>query len=206
MKYPFYVLGAGGHAKVMISICIEKEMKINGILDEDESKWNTEILGYPVIGNFQILENLKSNAIVGVGNNIIRHNIVRRFDDFVDWQTLIHSSAYVHPSVEIGKGSVIMAGAVIQPDVKIGNHVIINTSASVDHDCIIDDHVHIAPGAHLAGGVEVGEGSFLGISSSAVPYVRIGEWSVVGAGGVVVNNIASRKMAVGIPAKIKKEL
>lgn len=206
MKDSLYVLGAGGHAKVIISVCLEMGMHIDGVLDEDEHTWGTKILGISVTGDLRILEKSRSKAIIGIGNNSIRRKIYERFNEYVDWQTFIHPDAYVHHSVKIGKGSVIMIGAVVQPDVRIGNHVIINTSASVDHDCVINDYVHIAPGVNLAGGVEVGDGTFFGISSSAVPYVKIGDWSVVGAGSVVINNIPSNKMVVGVPAKIKKEL
>jgi len=71
----------------------------------------------------------------------------------------------------------------------------------VDHDCEIEDFVHIAPGVHLAGGVLVGEGSLLGIGSSVIPYKRIGRWTIVGAGGVVVNDIPDCVTVVGVPAR-----
>ncbi len=206
MKIPFYILGAGGHAKVVVSICIEKRKKIEGVLDEDKNKWGKELLGIPIIGGFADLKNNRSNAIIGIGNNKIRSKIAKKYTNNVDWITAIHPLSYVHPSVTIGYGSVIMAGVVIQPDTVIGNHVVINTSASIDHDCVINDYAHVAPGVHLAGGVEIGQGTLLGISSSAIPCVKIGEWSVIGAGSVVVNDIPSKKMAVGIPAKIKKAL
>ncbi|ACF14604.1 transferase hexapeptide repeat containing protein [Chloroherpeton thalassium ATCC 35110] len=207
MSEIIYVLGAGGHAKVLISTLLDVGIVPDGVLDEDEKKHGKKILDVSIIGDFSLLKKQKNiKAIVAIGDNIIRSKIAQKYDVFVNWLNVIHSNAYVHRSVKIGRGSVIMAGAVIQPDVKIGEHVIINTSASVDHDCIIKDHVHVAPGVHLAGGVEIGEGAFLGIASSAVPYVTIGDWSIIGAGAVVTSNIPSKKMAVGVPAKIKKEL
>jgi len=93
----------------------------------------------------------------------------------------------------------------VQPDVIIGKHVIINTCASVDHDCKLEDFVHIAPCVHLAGGVLVGEGSLLGVGSSVIPYRRIGKWSIVGAGSVIVNDIPDHVTVVGVPAKLIKQ-
>ena len=64
--------------------------------------------------------------------------------------------------------------------------MIINTSASVDHECMIEDGVHICPGAHLAGKVSVGRGSWVGIGSSVVERVKIGTGAMIGAGAAVV--------------------
>ena len=99
-----------------------------------------------------------------------------------------------------------MAGAIVQPGAKIGRHCIINTGACVDHDCIIEDFVHIGPNSALAGGVTVGEGTFVGIGSSVVPYVTIGKWSTIGAGSAVITDIPDNCMAAGVPALIKKIL
>ena len=61
-----------------------------------------------------------------------------------------------------------MGGVVINADTAIGKHCIINTNASVDHDCVVEDFVHISPNSGLAGGVEVGEGSQIGIGASVI--------------------------------------
>src|SRR5262249_58040314 len=110
-------------------------------------------------------------------------------------------TAWVHPSVTIGAGTVIFAGAVIQPDATIGAHVIVNTRASIDHDCVLGDFVHVAPGVGLAGNVTLEEGAFLGIGAAAVPGSRVGAWATVGAGGVVIQPIAAGVTAVGVPAR-----
>ena len=94
-----------------------------------------------------------------------------------------------------------MAGVIIQPGVKIGRHCIVNTGSCIDHDCIIDDFAHIAPKCGLAGGVSIGEGSFIGIGSSIVPNRAIGKWSIVGAGSVVIKDIPGYSTSYGIPAK-----
>ncbi|MGZ9197173.1 MAG: DapH/DapD/GlmU-related protein, partial [Candidatus Deferrimicrobiaceae bacterium] len=75
---------------------------------------------------------------------------------------------------------------------------------SVDHDCAIGDFVHICPGAHLGGAVVVEEGTFLGVGSSVVPGIRIGRWSVIGAGAVVTKDIPDNCTAVGVPARVIK--
>jgi UDP-perosamine 4-acetyltransferase len=60
----------------------------------------------------------------------------------------------------------------------------------------------VAPGVQLAGDVKLGEGVFFGIGSCAIPGVRVGEWTMVGAGAVVVDDLPSDVTAVGVPARM----
>lgn len=199
------IIGAGGHAKVVISTLFELNFKIVGILDDDPNKWNQKVFNVPIIGPIELLKTGNYElGIVAIGDNKIRNEIVNKYGNFCKWVSIIHPFSYVHPSVQIGEGSVIFAGVVIQPDVIIGKHVIVNTSASIDHDCNIEDFVHIAPGCHLAGGVYVGEGSLIGIGSSIIPYKKVGKWSIIGAGSVVINDIPDCVTVVGVPARILK--
>lgn len=196
-----YLLGGGGHAKVLLSIVELIEYNKIIILDDDEKKVGKSISGYPIQKMSKYYDKF-IKAVVSVGNNKTRKEIVKRFPK-AQWTTLIHPHSYVHSSVEIGKGSVICAGVVIQPDVRIGEHVIVNTGATIDHDNRIQDFVHIAPGVHTAGKVTINEGTFLGIGSSVVPCKTIGAWSTIGAGAVVICDIPRDVTAVGIPAEAK---
>jgi sugar O-acyltransferase (sialic acid O-acetyltransferase NeuD family) len=199
------VVGAGGHAKVILSAAMECGLRISFIIDDDEAKWGKEIFGIKVKGPISAYKNSNYSAIVAIGDNETRKKMVDNLIHF-EWITIIHPHAYVHKSAIIGKGTVIFAGAVIQPDVIIGTHCIINTGSTVDHDCRIGNFVHVAPGVNIAGGVTIGEGSFLGIGSKVIFGKRIGEWTVVGAGSVVAQDIPSKVLSLGVPAKIKKQI
>src|SRR5690606_5139306 len=98
-------------------------------------------------------------------------------------------------------GNVVFAGAVINPGVETGHAVIINTSATIDHDCWLGAGVHISPGAHVAGGVQIGDEAWVGIGSSVKELVSIGARSKVGAGAAVVASIADETTVVGVPAR-----
>ncbi len=196
------VIGAGGHSKVVISTLVELNFKVVGILDDDEKKWGSKFCEVPILGAIELITKGNfSNAILAIGDNKVRKSIYQRYSKFSSWLIAVHPHSYVHPSANIGKGTVVFAGAIIQPDVLIGEHVIINTGASVDHDCKIADYVHLAPGVKVAGGVSIDEGSFLGINSCVIPEKRIGKWSIVGAGGVVVRDVNDSATVIGIPAK-----
>jgi sugar O-acyltransferase (sialic acid O-acetyltransferase NeuD family) len=197
------ILGFGGHSKVVLDLAKNLDLSISGLYDDNPDTYGKEYNGIKVLGPINSIAS--GTAVIAIGNNQIRKNIVDQSLP-INWKVLIHPSSYVSLDAYIGEGTVIMAGAIIQPGANIGRHCIINTGACVDHDCIIEDFVHIGPNSALAGGVTVGEGTFVGIGSSVVPYVKIGKWSTIGAGSAVINDIPDNCMAAGVPAVIKKML
>ncbi|HHV42756.1 MAG TPA: acetyltransferase [Clostridiaceae bacterium] len=202
------VLGAGGHAKVVIATLLEVGYKVTALLDDDKEKVGYEIFHVPVVGGFDRLADYGfCQALIALGDNQKREATALSFEGCYDWVTVVHPTAVVHKSVKIGKGTIVFAGTVIQPDTSIGNHVIINTGATVDHDCRIGNFVHIAPGVHLAGNVSISDGAFLGIGTSVIPGKTIGKKAVVGAGSLVINDIPSFSKVAGVPARpIRKGL
>lgn len=199
-KSKVVVIGSGGHAFVVASILITLGHEIVGFYDDDPQKWGTCIFGIPIIGaiNKVLLATNFSHAIVAIGQNDIRKNIVQNLD--LNWISVVHPFSWVHPEVEIGVGTVICAGAIIQPGAIIGSHVILNTKASVDHHCQVGDYAHIAT-SHLAGGASIDEGAFMAVSSTVLPSIHVGAWATVGAGSVVNKNVPACATVIGSPAR-----
>lgn len=193
------VIGAGGHARVVVSTLLEAGCSAVELYDDDRSRWGREVLGARVVGALAELRGASRRAVIGVGDNAARAQIARELG--LDWMTVVHPRAWVHGSVRLGAGTVVFAGAVIQPDAALGEHVIVNTGATVDHDCRIGDFAHVAPGVHLCGGASVGEGALLGVACAAVPGTHVGAWAVVGAGAVCVRDVPERATVLGVPAR-----
>jgi len=198
------IIGAGGHAKVVISTLRAAGHTVTAVFDDDPAKHGTRLLGVEVLGATADFDGY-GKAVIAVGHNATREMIAERFKG-VDWMTVLHPNACIDPSVRLGEGTVVFAGSVIQPDTVIGAHVIINTSATVDHDCVIGDYSHLAPGTHLAGGNRVGEGVLLGIGAVVIPGRQIGERAVIGAGGVVVKDVPAGTTVFGVPAAPRKSI
>lgn len=194
------LIGAGGHAKVVISTLQAVGRTLITLFDDDKEKWGSELLGIPIVGPVESLIAKEFDlGLITIGSNSRRNDIAGTVS--LEWERAVHPAAYVHASVVLGPGTVVFAGATIQPDTVVGNHVIVNTGASLDHDCRIGDFAHIAPGVSLCGAVEVGEGALLGVGSSATPGIEIGSWSTVGAGAVVVEDLPAGSVAAGVPAR-----
>ncbi len=201
-KESIAIIGAGGHAKVVIGTLQAAGLSAAAVFDDNPSVWNTEILGVPVLGAVnRLAEEGYSRAVIAIGDNATRRRLSVQLRG-VEWVSVVHPRTWIHPSVRIGAGTVVFAGVVIQPEARIGNHVILNTGATVDHECIIHDYAHVAPGVHLAGRVEIGEGAFIGIGSSVIQCRKVGAWAVIGAGAAVVRDIPDGVTAVGVPARV----
>ena len=198
---PVVVLGAGGHARVVISTLLVQERTVIAVLDDDDSLWGDTLLGVPVTGPLSKLESYEDcAAIIAIGNNAIRQRVAQQTDGL--WTRVIHPHSSIDPKTEIDPGTVVMAGAVIQCGSRIGAHSIVNTSATIDHDCLIEEFVHVAPGCHLAGDVEVHRGTLLGIGSKVIPGMRIGADATIGAAAAVVRDVPDRVTVTGVPGRI----
>jgi acetyltransferase EpsM len=198
-----HIIGAGGHAKVIVALAEAAGHRISGIYD-DSPEAPPQLLGHEVTHGLTNVPNIPDTlAFLAVGGNSLRQQLVERFHH-VQWAALIHPAAWVAPDAVVGAGSVVMAGSIVQPGVQIGRHVIVNTLAGVDHDGILGDYVHVAPGCRLAGNVRLAQGVFAGVGSVFTPGASVGIWSVVGAGAVVTGTLPANVTAVGVPARIIK--
>lgn len=119
--------------------------------------------------------------------------------------TLIHPTAYVSASTEIGEGTIVSPGAVIASHSRVGRHVFINRGALIGHHTCIGDHVTIQPGANIAGHCEIGESTYIGMQAAVLDRLRVGRGVVVGAGAVVTKNLPDAVQVLGVPARIVKE-
>jgi len=196
-----HIIGAGGHARVVIQLARACGYTVVGILDDDRNKIGSELLGVPVTGTAQSQATLDEDipAMIAIGKNATRERLDRELNH--RWVSLIHPSAVVDDTAEIGEGTVVMAGAIVQAGSILGRHTVLNTGATVDHDCHLADFSHVCPGVNLPGNVQIGVGAMIGAGATAIPGAIVGDWSVVGAGSTIVRSIPDNVTAVGAPAR-----
>jgi len=198
------VIGAGGHARVVIDIARAAGFDPSAALDPSEV--GSVCNGVKVIGGDDLAEREYSlgmrSAVVAIGDNRLRMKLGQRLRTIgFALPPLIHPSAMLSPSARVGEGSVVMPLAIINASAAIGEMVIINSGAIIEHDCKIGDGAHVAPGCCLGGTVSVGTGTLVGIGSVVRPEAQIGDFAVIGAGSTVIRNIAGHGVATGCPAR-----
>jgi sugar O-acyltransferase (sialic acid O-acetyltransferase NeuD family) len=196
------VVGAGGHAKVVIAAMRAMGLRVDAVLDDSRDRWGETFHGAPILGGIGELAGWPGvRAVITVGNNARRRAIAEAHPG-VDWLTVVHPAAIVHESATLGPGAMVMWRAVVEPDVVIGAHAIVNTGAAVCHDARVGDYAHVSVTSTLAGGAVVGHGVFLGMNACVIGTARVGDWATVGAGASVVRDVPAGATAVGVPARV----
>lgn len=203
MKEKLLIIGASGHGKVIADIALKmNKWQSIAFLDDNENVGSS--MGIQIIDESASISKYIDDYdfIVGIGNNVIREKIQRQLEaEEASIPVLVHPSAIIGEQVYLEAGTVVMAGAVINCCTKIGKGCIINTASTVDHDNVIEDYVHVSPGAHLAGTVKVGRGTWLGAGSVVSNNINITHSCKIGAGAVVIRDITESRTYVGVPVR-----
>lgn len=197
-----YLVGAGGHGKVCADVAEAMKRWDEIVFLDDHPPMEYP---YPVEPFASHLVEPRADYFVAIGGGQVRQRIARMLTEAgANLATLIHPHAFMGSRVQIGPGSVIMAGAVVHADAHLGCGTIVNTCASVDHDCRIADYCHVAVGAHVCGTVCIGEGCWIGAGAVVKNNVTICADCMIGAGAVVVKDIDQPGTYIGIPARRKE--
>lgn len=201
-----FVVGCGGHAKVIAEII------------EAAGTWT--IAGYvetaPTGASFRDREILDESSflrrhrgaavVLAIGENATRNKLHGSYRDDFTLPTIVHPTALISPSSSLGDGTVIMAGAIVNADAEVGTHCVINSGAVVEHDCVVGDFASIGPGACICGSSRIAEGAYVGANATVIQDIKVGQWSVVGAGGVVCQDVAASTIVAGVPARPQRSI
>jgi len=220
-----FVLGAGGHGKVVADTARGAGWTNIRFLDDDVSKIATRVADWIVDGPLELALRRRraeasartsgggaaphasdspdvSHAVMAIGDNALRLEWLERLERAgVAAPVIVAPSAVVSRGARLGIGTVVVAGAIVAIGADIGRGAIINTACSIDHDCVVGDGVHVSPGARIGGNVRVGARSWIGIGASIVHGIRIGADAVIGAGAAVVHDVPDGAKVGGVPAR-----
>ncbi|MBC6130192.1 hypothetical protein HCA00_15360 [Listeria booriae] len=191
------IIGDGGHSKMVQNIV--RESGTYQLTEVWDDKYREPVARDGVVytsldGQLQGLTQMDADAtfFVAIGDNDIRKKIARTLAlAGKKFAVIIHPTAFVEATVEIGEGSLVMAGSIIQANTVLGKHVIVNSGATVEHDISVGNFVHFAPGSVVTGGCTVADNVLVGAGSVVVPNISIGANVVVGAGSTLTRNIES---------------
>jgi len=149
-------------------------------------------------------------------------NMIRSFNGKtprIHESAFISETAYVIGDVEIGENSSVWPGAVIRADlgkITIGKNTVIEDNCIIHSgsptfppviDVTIGENVIIGHGA-VSNAYKIGDNVLIGMNSTVLHDVEIGEYSIIAAGCVVKEKmkIPDRSFVVGVPAVIKGKI
>lgn len=147
---------------------------------------------------------------------------------------LIRSHSVLYSGSIFGEGLQTGHRVTIREKTKAGKHIRIGTLTDIQGHCEIGDYVNMHSNVHvgmhtrigsyvwifpycvftndpippseLECGCTIGDYSIIATGTILLPGVKIGEHSLVGAGGVVTKDIPDSMFAVGCPAKVKGDI
>lgn len=202
------IIGSGGHCRVVVSILRELGTEnFRGILDLSLPNLGEKIMGVPVIGGVNILDDLEFKESVdiylAIGSNAIRHHWYDKLVNNFCMPNLISPHAIVDKTVKLGLANIICAKAFIGPGVVADSNNLFNTGVIVDHEVIIGSHCHLAPASTICGRVVIGDNSFIGSGATILDGLTIASGTTVGGGALINKSLMlSNSTYVGIPGKI----
>lgn len=200
------LIGGGGHCKSVLDSALAMNKYTEIVITDPEINPGTEVLGCTVVGNDDILPELRSQgfdeAFITVGS-IESCSLRIRLSELVEQLGFIFSvisdpTAVISKNAVIGNGTFVGKNAVINADVSIGKHSIINTGAIIEHECSVGEYCHISVGSLICGGTVIGDRSFIGTGTTVIQGLRIGDDSIIGAGSTVLSDVQSGKIIHGI--------
>ena len=208
MAQPVVVLGTHTFAEELAEIVpLTGEYEVSHFAENwDRDRCKEPLRTMPVLWIDELADLASTHlAVCGLGTTR-RHEFVEPVRDMgFSFATVVHPSAVVAPSAEVGPGTLIGAGCVVAAHARIGEHVILNRGSLVGHHTTIADYVTVSPGANIAGLVEIGRSAYVAMGAIVVDRITIGQLAVVGAGAVVTRDVPERVQVQGVPAKVVKE-
>lgn len=199
-SHQLVIYGAGGHGLVVADAAVASGWQVIGFIDDNAGPGAT-LAGRPMWRTTTDTPR-HASVIVAVGDCTARQRLIEKLRAGGHaLASILHPSAVVSPSAQLGAGVFVGPLAVVNALATLADGVIVNSGAIVEHHNQLGACSHIAPGATLAGGVSVGAFSLVGAGASVRPRIRIGTRVTVGAGAAVVNDIADGLTVAGVPAK-----
>ena len=105
----------------------------------------------------------------------------------------------IHPTARIGSFSTVDAG--FDSRTCVGPRVFLMTKTHIGHDAVIGEDSVIAPFGCVGGYARLGKRVKMGMGAIILPFIRVGDDAVIGAGAVVTKDVPEGAVMVGNPAR-----
>jgi len=165
---------------------------------------------------------LKKEYPIEIGDDVEIHNgCIIYWGTKIGNGTRIFHNAGLREFTEIGEKTIFGSLSFCEGRTKIGSHVSITSQCHITAKATIEDHVFMGPGTvttntrRIVHGrnyelIEIGptlkKACRVGGGVTIIPEVTIGEDALVAAGAVVTKDVPPRKIVMGVPARIVRDV
>lgn len=185
----------------------QKTYEIIAILDDNIEMNGKLMRGVKVEGALSLASNYTDAYFVfGIGSmktRLIRQEILNKINiEESRFISIIHPTAVIDSSAQLGYG------CIIHPGVCIGNNVIIDSFAIIAVNTAIGPYAYIGKFAMITSlvavlsSVKIGKSVFIGSCSCITENIEIGNGSMIGAGTVVSRNLDKGCFFLGNPGRL----
>ncbi len=183
---------------------------------------NTIIGKYPMRATLSIFKEEKNHSPTNIGNNcLIGANTIIYIGSNILNNVLIADLASIRENTSIGEYTIVGRGVTIENYVNIGKRCKLESECYITAYSELEDYVFIAPGVMTSNdnflgrteerfkhfkGITVKKGGRIGANAVILPGKIIGEDAVVAAGSVVTKDVPPRKIVMGSPARVIRDV
>lgn len=134
---------------------------------------------------------------------------------------LIADFASVRENVSIGERTIVGRGVAVENDCSIGSFCKLETNCYITAFSTLEDYVFVAPNVTTSNdnfvgrtkerfgqfkGVIARDGARIGAGSTILPGIELGFDCLIAAGSVVTKDVPEKKIVMGIPANVCKDV
>ena len=166
------------------------------IVDDDRSRWGTEVCGVPVIGGPDRLEPFFAEkafdaAVVTIGGSISARVKFREIcaSYGIPLANVIDRTAKIASEVKIGAGNIICAFCHFGTGTTIGDNNFFSAHSSFDHHNVLGSEITTGPSCVTSGQVTIGNRVKMGMGVLIEPKVELGDDVQVASGAIILKSI-----------------
>lgn len=189
----------GLYYQKLLSGSLFRSYKVIGFIDDTRMRNENHLgSGIPLMGGISAVSNIVdlTSEDIGLVLAIGYKNLKDRFNAFrsakrlgVQFLSIVHPSAIVSETVQIGEGSFVGPGAVLDIGVSIGRANFIDAGCVLSEDVILGDGNYLSPNVVVCGRSKIGKCNFLGALTCVRDEITIGDNNHLNMQTLLIQNL-----------------